>query len=140
MIEEYLYILKQDKDIFLKIPYANNCLYLRYGEKNFYYCDENGNYKDIVPLAILINKKAQWGNASLCYLSEKAFNKYWKDNFLYDRGKDKYPVYDLYFINQTHLVDFQKKLNFNYIQYFQPIKDEFKPIPKEKDGHLYIYL
>ena len=139
MIESYLDILKQDEDIMLKIPYVNDYIFIRYGGKHFYYCDEDGEYEDIVPLSILFDNRLQWNNSSLCYLSEKAFNKYWKDNYIYNRGKDKYPVYDLHFFNQIHLIDFQKKLNFNYLQSFQPIKDEFKPIPKEEDGHLYIY-
>lgn len=104
MIESYLYIIKKDTDIILKIPYANNYIFIRYGGKHFYYCDEDGEYEDIVPLSILFDNRLQWDNSSLCYLSEKAFNKYWKD--------------DLNFINQIHFIDFQKKLNSNYLQSF----------------------
>ena len=92
MVKNYLYILKQDEDIILKIPYVNDYIFIRYGGKHFYYCDEDGDYGDRVSLSILFDDKLQWNNASFCYLTENAFNKYYK-NYIYNREKDKYPIY-----------------------------------------------
>ena len=41
-IEEALNIIKKDTDIFLKIPYKNNYIYIAYSKENniFFYCDE----------------------------------------------------------------------------------------------------
>ena len=62
------------------------------------------------------------------------------DTFAYcdkDGQCDKRVPLDFIF---NEYLDFQKKRDFSYIQPFERIKEEFKPIPTEIDGHLYIYF
>lgn len=141
MIIEYLDIIQQDEEIVLKLLYNDEYIRIKYNtnSKNFYYCNELFDLIKIVPLSFLYKEASICTDCSLEYISKDAFNKYW-NNYVYDRGKEKYPVYDLHFINQTHLIDFRKKLSFNYIQPFERIKEEFKPIPTEEHNHLYIYF
>lgn len=141
MINSYLDIIQQDEEIVLKLLCDNNYIRIRYNKnsKNFYYCTELFELLSVVPLSFLYKEVLTATDISLEYVSEDAFDKYW-NNYVYLRGKEKYPVYDLHFINQTHLIDFRKKLSFSYIQPFERIKEEFQPIPREEQGHLYIYF
>ena len=131
MKESYLHIIQIDNDIFLNID--NN--FVRYDEE-FYFCDERGiiDYSHTVPLSFILNN---WSKVELQYISKDAFDKYW-NNYIYNRGKNKKPVYDLHYINQTHLIDFQHKMKFYQIQPFERIKIEFGPIPSINENHQYI--
>ncbi len=99
-IEEALNIIKKDTDIFLKIPYKNNYIYIAYSKENnlFFYCDEFGvnncKFKDgynYVLLGILVDNNIELNNIELKYKSQDAFDKYW-NNFIYFRGKNNKPV------------------------------------------------
>ena len=90
-IEEALNIIKKDTDIFLKIPYKNNYIYISYSKENnlFFYCDEFGvnncKFKDgynYVLLGILVDNNIKLNNIELKYKSQDAFDKYW-NNFIY---------------------------------------------------------
>ena len=147
-IEEALNIIKKDTDIFLKIPYKNDYIYISYSKEDnlFFYCNEFGEnnckFKDgynYVLLGILVDNNIALNNFELKYKSQDAFDKYW-NNLIYFRGKTNKPAYDLHFLSEGPYIDFQKKISFYTLQPFERNKDEYGPIRTLKDGHVYIIM